>query len=1689
MMQRFTLAFLFCCAFCSLATGQNYLMSDTLTTLTTCGGYFLDSGGSTGNYGPNENFTTTICPDLSSGTHVQLVFNATDIRSGDELCFYDGPDTSAPSLDCSSDFANNASFIIQATAANASGCITVTFTSNGSGQGAGWSADINCIPACQIIQAVIDSTYPAIEPADTGYIDICPGDRVFFFGKGLYPQNGVAYEHSDLTCSFEWDFGDGSTSSGPATSHVFKEPGGYIVTLVITDQLGCRNTNFIKQRVRVAPKPQFNIGEHQDMLCPGDTVRLNAMVDTIDENHAVSVVPVEGTFQTSAVLSDSLALPDGNGASYMTSVTFTQFAPGQTLDNIDDLLKIFVVMEHSWLRDLQIKLSCPNGQSVVLHNHAGQVGDEEYLGVPYHNDEGLPPVPGVGWEYGWSSNPDYDATWLEYVNTNHPGTLPSGTYRSYEPLTNLLGCPLNGDWTITVTDLWPLDNGFIFSWGIEFDSDLFPFLESFKPALTDWTWLQHPTLFYHSPDSIAGTLVNAGEAAYTFTIQDEFGCAWDTTVQIQVLPPSNPNCHACGGLIEPQADTTVCFEDSFQLDVSGAAAASPAVTFEAWENYPIGAANHPPSNPYLSPINVNSLQPAVLTNPLTQIDKVCLDLTTDFDGDIRLYLRAPNGQQLELSTGNGGSGDNYTNTCFSPVATVPITAGMPPFTGTFRPEGNWNDLMGAPVNGEWSLVVADAFGINNYGTLNWWTITFNTTNQVTYSWTPAAVLSCSDCPNPVVTPSSDVDLIVSASDSYGCQDTDTIHVAIATIFPAPVISCTDLPGGQMRFNWSDLPQGGISYLVNVNGTGWVPNNFGAAGHVVSGLSNGQTVDIQVMVNAAGTACEVEIGSASCTYSYCNLVASLPTPGPYLTKCAGACDGTLTIDVENAVAPLTFEAHHIPSGTTTTYDNSTLDNLCAGDYMVIVTDDVGCKDTITFSLGEPPPINLSAQQVSPPSCFNTADGCASAMASGGLGGFTYTWDLPNLPIGPNTCLAPAGPLTVMATDAGGCTVNTTIEITGPPPIELTLSADSVSCKGAQTGKAHVVTTGGAGNFTYQWSGGDPSNQPDLTGIGAGTYSVTVTDANGCTAEGSIAVGEPAEALQVTATQTEMGCAGSDQNQAAATVNGGTPPLTVTWQPAGQTGLAIGNLPPGPHIVLATDVRGCTATDTIEIQELPPIEISLIANPPTCKGDTDGEMAVNNVTGGSGNYVSYQWSTGATDPLITNLAGNVTYTVTITDSKGCTGSKSRILIEPLPLVVQLETTDARCAGEPSGAAQVVNVLNNQGPVIFQWDASAGGQTSPSVTGLLAGSYTVIATDSAGCKASATANIGEPAPIVVKFTVLDNPCYGYGSGAIDAVASGGVGGLFYNWSTGATTSKITNLPAGAYQLTVTDQNGCTLESTANVGQPKPIEANIEVKDVRCFGEKNGMIEVKPNGGTPPFRYSLDGNTYVGSPAMLGLTAGDYLVYIQDGKGCVAQFPASISQPPPFEVSILVNGLDTAMLMIPFGNELTLEATPTNGIGDILFSWEAGYCGTLYCDSLSDCEATPLCQTVTAKPNDSNNYWVLAIDEHGCEAEAHFQVHVHKERRVMVPTGFTPNGDGINDRLPVHGQSGTIIKLFRIFDRWGELLFERRDVPVNEIDSGWDGTFRGQPMPAGVYAWYLEVEYGDGMKETLGGQTTLIR
>jgi gliding motility-associated-like protein len=1538
---------------------QVYLMNNS--SVTDCSGTFYDSGGATGHYSPNEHFVKQICSDSSTGTHIQLNFSGIELGQGATLCFYDGKTTASPLLSCASDYPPGQPFIVQATAENPSGCLTVAFDSGNGTTAGGWAAVIKCVPSCQQLLANLVATNPGAFPVDTGWIDVCPGKRIFFTGAGKYPQNGFAYNQSDLTTTFEWNFGDGGIAYGPSTSHKYDKPGGYYAQLVLTDAKGCTSTNLISQRIRVAPRPNFTIsGALDHTICAGDTIHLNASVDSTF-GKSIVVAPQTAAFAAASTRSDSLALPDGTGIPYKTSIYFTQFSPGQVLTDPNDLLGICVNMEHSWMRDLQISLTCPSGQNIILHNFAGQVGSRVYLGVPMIGD-GFNPIPGTGWNYCWTpaaTNP----TWIQYANTvlAGNGTLPPGNYSSYQPIANLLGCPLNGEWTITATDLWPVDNGFIFSWGVKFADALYPTIEKFKPAFTNWNWNTHPSIFYTSADSIAAAPQNAGTAGYQFTVQDAFGCSWDTLVSLAVLPFTDPSCYKCGLHFASLRDTAICAGNTVALNATSLNPASQVVRFEAFPDYRFGFANHPPVNPYASPIMVGSLGYSFITNALSQIAEVCMDIETDYDADLNVYLKAPDGKQLELSTGNGGAGDNYKITCFKPAATNPVTAGTAPFNGTYKPEGNWTALNNAQVNGDWKLMVSDGFGPNQFGKVKWWSIGFVFNDNISWAWSNAGSLSCNNCPTPTATPAGTTSYVLNATNSFNCPWHDTAQVTVYTHFPAPSGLQPSMGSNSMTWSWAPV-QGATGYEVSVNGGLWMPAS-GASSHVVTGLNPGDVVNLEVRAIGGSAACPQDVNQASATFLMCTLTATVLSTQP--AKCAGTPTGSAIISSSNGTAPVLY----FPDGTGAGLPNGNLTGIfTAGPHFVIVKDAMGCADTVNFTITEPPLLTVQAV-ASPALCNKDNSGSAMATPTGGTAPINFVWQNCTggaTVSGPKANNLLAGCYNVTATDANGCTATASATVTEPPAFHFTSSQDSVSCFGGSDGIATINVTGATPPYTYLWNTG--ANTPTAMNLNASFHTVIITDSLSCQAVTLVQVLQPPQLLTDSLPTRAVTCFLSTNGTAAVYAKGGTKSYKYKWSdPAGQTTQKAINLAAGTYTVTVTDAKGCSITAMATVgSPTQVIAAAINVSGEICVGDCKGKATIQ-ASGGTGT-LNYTWSNPAV-PAGSQSSSSLcagSYTVTVTDSKGCTQGVTFTINPAAPITLQLTGTAPTCAGQLDGNIQT---FITGGVTPFQYHWSNGAMTGPGLQNIACGSYKLTLTDAAGCTKTDTVKLNCPAAVVVSnIQAVPVPCFGQSTGKITVTASGGSGALAYKWNDSAnqTTSTASNLAAGTYIVTITDAKGCSLTATADVIEPPQLAVTFTKTDVTCFNGTNGSETAIPAGGSQPYTY-LWSNQQTGI-SINSIPAGTYTVTVTDKQGCTVTATAPKVVQPATAVQVAVVQDQKAC----FGQS-TGQATATASGGN----------GSPYNYIWSNQNQGPIAKGLTV-----GNYTVTASDPLGCTAVQTIQI-----------------------------------------------------------------------------------------------------
>jgi gliding motility-associated-like protein len=948
-------------------------------------------------------------------------------------------------------------------------------------------------------------------------------------------------------------------------------------------------------------------------------------------------------------------------------------------------------------------------------------------------------------------------------------------------------------------------------------------------------------------------------------------------------------------LLQPpslRADTSVCINSSpLKLDGTLPISLPDPIVFDNSQDIAI----NPPNTAINSSITVAGVQPATLGPGVIQ--SVCVNIDHAFVDDIDMYLISPGGQFLELSTDNGGSGDNYTNTCFTPDAVTVISFPGPfapstaaPFTGNWLPEGPWTDLWDGnyPTNGQWQLQLRD--DANGFvGTLKDWSLTFEPTYKVNYQWFPIGGLSCPTCPVTNADPVQSTVYTVLATDSYGCEVRDSVKVDIIPALEAPVIECVNASAGSVSFNWNQIPNAG-GYEVNINGTGWIPNGSNSV-YTLSGLAPNTTVLIEVRgIDPLGL-CPPTIGAGSCKNCAPPAISIATTP----VSCFGNANGSAVISTDNLNPPYNFKLG-AQSNTTGVFGN-----LAAGTYNLVVTDASGCSAQQSIVVNAPgivsPAININ-QQVS---CFGGDNGSLTANVSGGNSPYNFTWNAPGNPTGSTISNLKAGAYTVTITDASGCTATATATITQPTDLNLSTSAQNVRCFGQANGTALATAQGGVGPYQFQWSNGQSG--PTASNLGPGVFTVTVTDANGCAETTFSTIQQPA-LLSAAASTTPVNCSGDTNGTATVTVQGGVGNYNFVWSdPAQQTGNIATGLSAQVYSVTVTDVNGCVTVTGAVVGSPAPINIMLSPDPVNCFGGSDGSVTAD-VSGGNGGY-NYLWSqAGAPNSATLQGVAAGTYGVTVTDAKGCTASSAISVVQAPALQIAASANNVSCFNSTNGQI-ALQVQGGTAPFSYLWNNNSNSQN---LNNQAPGAYAVTVTDANNCTAVTQATIGAPPPITSAITETPVKCYDGNTGAISITSGGGTGNLTVTWTGpgGFTASggALSNLPAGVYIAGITDANGCLKRDTAQITQPPFLLLALpDVSDTVCFGATNGTATAAVSGGAPPYQYAWSPGGQ-NTPSINNLAPNLYRVSITDANGCTAAAPTLIRQKG--EVFAFVQGTD---------------------------------------------------------------------------------------------------------------------------------------------------------------------------------------
>ncbi len=622
-----------------------------------------------------------------------------------------------------------------------------------------------------------------------------------------------------------------------------------------------------------------------------------------------------------------------------------------------------------------------------------------------------------------------------------------------------------------------------------------------------------------------------------------------------------------------------------------------------------------------------------------------------------------------------------------------------------------------------------------------------------------------------------------------------------------------------------------------------------------------------------------------------------------TSCFGDCDGTAQVAPTGGTGGFTITWTPPPVGQGT----PSVTGLCAGNHSVRIADANGCDTTVTFTITQPPAINV-AVTATPASCAGGCNGTASVAASGIAGPYTFQW-APAPGGGQNTNAATGlceGAYTVRVTDVpSGCDTLITVNITAPPPFDVQAAVTDATCANSCDGTIVVSAMGGTPGYTYVWSPVPVVGQgtANISGLCPGVRTLIMTDQAGCDTTVNFTVGAPPPLLAQLSVQ-DVSCAGACDGTATVTASGGTGAFSYLWTPApamGQGTAHASGLCPGPGTLLVTDASGCDTTITFIINEPTPLTATSASTDVSCGSACDGTASVV-VSGGTPGY-TYLWSpapgTGQGTANATGFcAGPVN--VLITDANGCTHTVPFVIADAVPLQFSLQQTPVSCPGVCDATAGVI-VSGGVPGYTYAWSPAPGaGQGTSTATGLCAQAYSLRVTDAAGCDSTISFTITAPPAIVPTATPTDVTCAGACDGAITLAPTGGNGTYTYQWTptppSGQGTASATQLCAGSWSVRITS-GGCDTTLVIDLQEPLPITTDLVTTDASCPGACDGTATVTAAGGTGAFSYlwTPAPATGQGTAHASGLCPGPRTLTVTDASGCDTTITFNINEPTP--------------------------------------------------------------------------------------------------------------------------------------------------------------------------------------------------
>lgn len=840
--------------------------------------------------------------------------------------------------------------------------------------------------------------------------------------------------------------------------------------------------------------------------------------------------------------------------------------------------------------------------------------------------------------------------------------------------------------------------------------------------------------------------------------------------------------------------------------------------------------------------------------------------------------------------------------------------------------------------------------------------------------------------------------------------------------------------------------------------------------------------------------------AQCDTVYCFTIGYTDTISSTINTidapCAGVDEGTVILQgLTNGIPGPVYSYSIYQNANLITMQTLpgtfTYDQLAPGNYTAIVAEGPCLSDTIHFTIGEPPPIMITVDGLTPDNClptmsgdiwFNIVNGTPPYMLDVGAG-FQDGDTIFNIGTGNHL-------LTV--TDANGCEGTLAFYMPDGDDNEesdVSFVIDGIPCEG---GTVIVLYQGlpipaGVGVL---WSNGMVNDTIEITGTDTLGVDVILGPPVFCILDDTVQI-ECDVVLDIDITVEQPLCGqgalgGPYTGTVIADTINATPPVTWYWSfpDTTTTGIYTG-LAPGKYYVTVVDGLDSMAVDSFEIIAPPTLQLTFTnVDSTSCPGICDGSVRVQGANGDPTMDYFLYWdplNPMADTGIVFNIAGlcegfNV---FTVSQDGNCFFIDSVEILAPDSVDISLvQVIDVSCYGLDDGSLEVIATGGTPG-YTYDWN---GVSTAPINTDLVAGYHSVTVTDSHNCAVNDSFLVVQPDTLIADIDTSGTvhlSCGASNDGVITIEVSGGnAGGYTFTWNPDVSNSyQAVNLTAGNYFVTVTDPKGCSDTASFTLTAPPPIAVTWPVVlPPACFGDVTQFQVDGVTGGSGTYSFSINSGNVYDIDEVVDLPAGIYIISVFDDRGCSADSTFIITEPNPILVSI---GPDDPV--VDLGDSLFITGTIVQSDNPIA--------GTLWTSDqpigCETCDGTWVFNSLPAV------YTWTVTDINGCTGSASIMVNVDYNRDVFVPTVFSPNNDGRNDEFSIFtGLGVTSINYLRIYDRWGNLVHEQGKMIPSPTGVGqWDGTYDGQRLNPGVYVYIAEISFLDGETLRFTGDITLIR